>query len=190
MNPHLINLCLGGGLLSILVFIHLSIDFIGQNNNRSMNKHNNEKLRAFHCLTHLVGFTPIFIILNRWGSLSLGEIFLCYNILFWSHFVEDTYIPVMLWMRYFRKPPEMFNEEIEKEYKISSKAMDAYILHRKRVPQHLVDKTRDLEKQRDKIARDGLIKYIGTPIGRFLLFAVDQIIHVLFLFPIVWMALN
>jgi hypothetical protein len=38
--------------------------------------------------------------------------------------------------------------------------------------------------------KEGFIKFISTVLGKILLIAVDQVIHLAFLFPLVYMALN
>ena len=69
-------------------------------------------------------------------------------ILFFSHFIEDTYIPVYLWAKYIRRIPN--------------------------------------------IRLDGIMAFkseFGHPLGLMLFVAVDQIIHLLFLFPLIYFAL-
>lgn len=134
-----------GGIFAVLTFVHFFVDWILQTHAEAMAKHNNAKVRARHCLIYTVGFVPLLWLLH----LSLLECFVSINILFWSHFVEDTYLPVYYWAKYIRKPPEMV---------VDSKA--------------------------------GFIQFVSTPLGKILMIAVDQIIHLAFLFPIVWMAVN
>jgi hypothetical protein len=78
------------------------------------------------------------------------QFFVGCNILFWSHFVEDTYLPVFLWAKYVRKPPEM-----------------------------------DCENK-----MEGFKLFVQTTLGKILMIAIDQIIHLAFLFPIVYMAMT
>lgn len=126
-----------GGLFAVLSFIHFFVDWLFQSHDEAMAKHNNSLIRAKHCFIYTLGFIPLFILLN----LSVGlSIILC-AILFLSHFIEDTYIPVYLWAKYIRKPAEI-------------KLMD------------------------DKYA--GFMAFATTPLGKILMIAVDQIIHLFF----------
>jgi hypothetical protein len=36
----------------------------------------------------------------------------------------------------------------------------------------------------------GFIQFISTPLGKILMITIDQIIHLSFLFPVIWMAVN
>lgn len=139
------TLGIAGGLFALLSLVHFIVDWIFQTHSEAMVKHNNPKVRAKHCLIYTIGFIPL---LYFFGYSRL-EWFLALNILFWSHFVEDTYMPVFLWAKYIRKPPEMAGEPVS-----------------------------------------GFIKFVGTPLGKILMIAVDQIIHLSFLIPLVYMAMN
>lgn len=99
----LMKIALMGGLLSILTFIHFFVDWIFQSHSDAMKKHNNSRIRVKHCLIYTVGFIPFFCFFD----LRAREWSIALNILFWSHFIEDTYYPVFLWAKYIRKPPEM-----------------------------------------------------------------------------------
>jgi hypothetical protein len=145
MDSTVHNIALAGGLFAVFTFIHFFVDWICQTHAEAMAKHNNPKVRARHCLIYTLGFVPLMYLLN----FECWEWIAGLNILFWSHFVEDTYIPVYLWAKYVRKPPEMNTDP-----------------------------------------KKGFIEFITTPLGKILMIAVDQIIHLAFLFPLVWFALN
>lgn len=142
----LLRIALMGGLFAVLGFIHFFVDWIFQSHAEAMVKHNNPKIRAKHCLIYTVGFVPLFCFCD----FSLVEWLVATNILFWSHFCEDTYIPVFLWAKYIRKPPEMSCED----------------------------------------PHAGFVAFIQTTMGKILMIAIDQIIHLAFLFPIAWMILQ
>jgi hypothetical protein len=143
----LLSIALMGGIFSVLTFIHFFVDWIFQSHAEAMVKHNNPKIRAKHCLIYTVGFVPFFLFCN----FSWIEWIIALNILFWSHFCEDTYIPVMIWAKYIRKPPEM-------------------------------------NPPADPIK--GFIEFVNTPLGKILMIVIDQIIHILFLFPIAYIILR
>ena len=145
MNIELIGIA--GGLFAILAFNHFVIDFIFQSHSEAMQKHNNSLVRAKHCMIYTIGFLPLLYMLMPY--ISLCEYIAIINILVWSHFCEDTYIPVFHWAKYIRKPPEMDNKP-----------------------------------------EAGFVQFVTTPVGKILMIAIDQIIHLAFLFPIVYFILN
>lgn len=154
----LLEIALMGGLLSVLVFIHFFVDWIFQSHSEAMVKHNNPKIRAKHCLIYTVGFVPLFL----FTGFSVLEWLFALNLLFWSHFCEDTYIPVYLWAKYIRRPPEM--TEPRKQV-----GVDGYV---------------NILPPDPKV---GFVDFIQTPMGKILMIAIDQIIHIAFLIPIAWM---
>jgi Protein of unknown function (DUF3307) len=145
-----VMLALAGGLFAILTFIHFVVDWIFQTHAEAMAKHNNAKVRARHCLIYTLGFLPLLLVFTWLGALTLLEFGICLLILFVSHFIEDTYLPVYLWAKYIRRPPEMKQEN----------------------------------------PKAGFVEFVGTPLGKILMIAIDQIIHLAFLFPIVWLVLR
>ena len=157
----LLEIALTGGLFAILVFIHFFVDWIFQTHSEAMVKHNNPKIRAKHCIIYTLGFVPIMLLFN----LNLFEFLFGVNLLFWSHFIEDTYFPVYLWAKYIRKPPEMTRP-------VTVTYTDGY--------------TRVLPPS----PRNGFLEFINTPMGKILMIAVDQIIHIAFLLPIAWMMMT
>lgn len=154
----LLEIALMGGLLSILVFIHFFVDWIFQSHAEAMVKHNNPKIRAKHCLIYTLGFVPFMALFH----FSWLEWLIALNILFWSHFGEDTYVPVFLWAKYIRRPPEMIQPR-------KQTGVDGYVTI---LPPD---------------AKAGFVDFIQTPMGKILMIAIDQIIHICFLLPIAWM---
>lgn len=159
------EIALMGGLFAVLTFVHFFVDWVLQTHAEAMVKHNNWKARARHCLIYTAGFIPILWLLN----FSFWKFAVALNILFWSHFVEDTYIPVYLWAKYIRRPPEMVDPW--KETYIRSDGSIAIKVH-------------------PPDAKRGFVEFIQTPLGKILMIAIDQIIHLAFLFPIVWLAFH
>jgi len=149
-------LAICGGLFAVLSFIHFFVDWIFQSHAEAMVKHNNWKIRAKHCLIYTAGFVPLFWLV---GLSPLGW-FLALNILFWSHFCEDTYIPVYLWAKWIRRPPEMTEPR-------KSVGADGYVTVLPPDP------------------KAGFGEFVQTALGKILMIAIDQIIHLFFLFPIV-----
>lgn len=154
-----------GGLFSIFSFIHFVSDWLLQTHAEAMSKHNNWKIRAKHCIIYASGFLPIFYVLN----FSLIEYFISYNVLFWSHFYLDTYHATYLWMKWVRRPPQMINP---RKIEIGSC---------KESPEF---------KVLPPDPKEGFIEFVQTPLGKILMITVDQIFHLMCLFPVVWIALR
>lgn len=210
MNPHLVTLCLGGGLFAIMVFIHAFTDFVCQTHYEAMNKHNNAGVRARHCLVYTLGFLPLLGLLAIFGALTAWEVFFAINILFWSHFVEDTYYPVVLWAKFIRKPPCMnwipypllipvdgqkyALMNVIKEplgiTKIKTTRTEPADAPRALLLRDLNSGKITMKQAKTQLDHIGFMEFINEFLGKYLMIAIDQIIHFSFLFPIVWMALN
>jgi hypothetical protein len=155
------EIALGGGLFAVLSFVHFFVDWIFQSHAEAMVKHNNPKVRAKHCLIYTIGFLPLFYFFGfTWWEWLVGV-----NVLFWSHFCEDTYLPVFFWAKWIRRPPEMSEP-------IKSTGVDGYVTVLPPDP------------------HKGFVQFIQTPLGKILMIAIDQIIHLVFLWPIVYLALR
>jgi|SRR5277367_1359638 len=157
----LTSIALMGGLFAVLAFIHFFVDWIFQSHAEAMVKHNNPKIRAKHCLIYTIGFVPLFCLCH----FSWLEWVIAINILFWSHFGEDTYLPVYLWAKYIRRPPEMTQPR-------KSTGIDGYVTVLPPDPEA------------------GFVEFVQTTLGKILMIAIDQIIHLLFLLPIAYMILR
>ena len=157
------TLAKAGGLFAVFMFIHFAVDFVFQSHREAMAKHRDRWIRARHCAIYAAGFTPLFVLL--WWDTAPWKITVSWNVLFWSHFIEDTYIPVLLWVKHVRKPPEMklATEEGTDEY-----------------GNFVISKLDDAGRFR---------KFVSTPLGAILMVAVDQIVHLTFLWVPVILAL-
>lgn len=159
------KIALGGGLFAVFAFVHFFVDWIFQSHAEAMVKHNNPKIRAKHCLIYTLGFVPL-----MWAlGFTNWEWVFGLNILFWSHFCEDTYLPVYLWAKHIRKPPEMI--EPWKETYMRPNGEMAFKVH-------------------PADPKRGFVEFVQTPLGKILMIAIDQIIHLSFLFPLVWMVMR
>lgn len=147
-----------GGILALLVFIHFFIDWVFQSHDEAMVKHKDSQVRAKHCLIYTIPFVFFMYYMGfSWCKIVIGTI-----VLFLSHFVEDTYIPVYLWAKYIRKPPQMKNEKPNIGF---SKWIGG-------IPTPV---------------KNG-IPY-DPSLAKILMIAIDQIIHIAFLLPIAFMAI-
>lgn len=151
--------------VAILVLIHNVVDVIFQNHAEAMVKHNNPKVRAKHCLIYTIGFIPFM----WYCHFTFWEWLIGLNILFWSHFFEDTYVLVYLWAKHIRKPPEM-----TEPWKETYTRVDGTVAFRIHPPD----------------PKHGFGEWIQTTLGKMLMIWVDQIVHWVFLIPIAYMALR
>lgn len=156
-----LEIALVGGIFAILAFIHFFVDWIFQSHAVAMVKHNNPKILAKHCLIYTIGFVPLFFLCN----FSWAEWLIALNILFWSHFYLDTYHGVYLWSKYIRRPPEMTAP-------IKSIGIDGYVTIIAPDP------------------RKGFVQFVQTTLGKTLLIAIDQILHLFCLLLIAWLIMR
>lgn len=129
-----------GGIFALLTLAHFVADWVFQSHAEAMAKPKNSGVRARHCTVYAV-LCCLVIGLFQPDPYVLGTAWL---LLFCSHYLEDTYLPVFVWAKYIRKPPEMTAKATLEEF----------------------------------------VAFAATPIGKILLIAIDQIVHILFLVPI------
>jgi hypothetical protein len=145
----LLQLAEAGGLFALLTFFHFVADWLPQSHAEAMAKSTNARVRAWHCAIYAAGMAlPL-----SWFGLTAPEFGVSVLVLFVSHFIEDTYIPVLLWAKYIRKTPEFTFKG-------------------------------------DRSDKSAFIEWATTPLGKILMIAVDQIIHLAFLWVPVYFALN
>ena len=180
-----------GGCLAVLTSIHFAVDFIFQSHAEAMVKHNNPRVRAKHCLIYTLPFLPLLL----WAGLPLWQIALCSQILFWSHFCEDTYIPVFWWAKHIRKVPSM-QWKLCKMNSVRLRDPDGGVRYILKAPSaedwrgfiHFKVHSGDLsiEEGQKQLDRGGFREFVETALGKILMIAIDQIIHISFLFPVAW----
>lgn len=129
-----------GGCLSILTLLHFISDWIFQSHDEAMRKSTDSLVRARHCLVYTVIISGVCLFGFHLPILDVG---VYATILFISHFIEDSYLPVYLWAKYIRKAPEFSMPGVS-------------------------------ELERFKA-------FANTILGKILLIAIDQIVHILYL---------
>ena len=156
MNQNLIKLVFPTILFVILTFIHFVSDWIFQSHSEAMIKHDHFWIRTKHCFIYTILFWPFFF----WIDLSWSKIIISSLVLFISHHIEDTYLPVFYWAKYIRKPPEM-SEYSEKVKHFGS--LDKYI---------------------------GFKEFNQTTLGKILSIVVDQLVHLSFLWVVAYIIIK
>lgn len=197
-----VMLALAGGLFAILTFIHFVVDWIFQTHAEAMVKHNNAKVRARHCAIYTSGFVPLLLAFVWFSVLTPLQFIACVLILFVSHFVEDTYLPVFYWALHVRRPPEVRwtiklvngcgwlydpNDELWKPLSLS---LDDTSNQWRLDLACSVKDTETCKAANKQLALRGFMEFVNTALGKILMIAVDQIIHLAFLFPIIWLVLS
>lgn len=152
-----------GGVFALLTLLHFVADWVFQSHAEAMAKPLNAFVRARHCAIYTVICCGVIAAVARphWHSLAWSA-----GILFVSHFAEDTYLPVYVWARYIRRPPEMFLSPR------GTQNQGSFVLQ--------ADDFKIIVNAPDPGMRE-FKAFVETPLGKILLIAIDQIVHLLFL---------
>jgi hypothetical protein len=188
-----------GGVFAVLVFWHFFADWVFQSHKEAMAKAKNHLVRARHCVVYTVLFIPLLLLLSvREGQDVLGgtgtasleitsSFYISLAILFFSHFVIDTYIPVMLWAKYLRRAPQfadvvppvvLTKEQVEGllrgEGKIKGRGWSDY----------------EVDRITYKSDEEAFKAFFMTPVGAILCITMDQFLHIAFLLPVAWLMIQ
>lgn len=134
-----------GGLFALLTFIHFFGDWLFQTQFEAINKSKSRRVRARHCTIYTLFFVPVLAMLTT----TFVSFLACIVILWGSHYVIDTYVPVLLWARYLRKIARLQKADEEEEL------------------------------------GEAFVSLWKEPVYPILFIAVDQIFHLMFLWPVV-----
>jgi hypothetical protein len=214
MNPK--TIALAGGLFAVMTFIHFAVDWIFQTHSEAMQKHNNPRIRAKHCLIYTAPFLPLL----WWLGCGRWEIVLSAVVLFGSHFIEDTYLPVYWWAKYVRRPPELLYrivvtasgtmvqlpsgetfpltgklEEVtsilQKAFTVSTRVWPVGApLWVKEIATQCHEGRLTVAGANEVLLRKGFLEFISGPLGKILMIAIDQIIHLAFLWVPVYFVMR
>ncbi len=150
----------------VLVLCHFAFDWLYQSHAEAIAKSKDRTVRFWHCCKYAVPFVPVLWALGM-NSLRLNVSF---AILFVTHYVIDSYVPVMLWAKHLRKAPQF----------------DLVI----RTPFHVHgwhDKEIEVTFKSDV---DAFKAMAGTPLGLILIIVMDQFLHITCLLPIAFLAIK
>jgi hypothetical protein len=154
-----------GGVFAVLVFWHFLADWVFQSHKEEMQKSNDRLVRAWHCLKYALVFVPLF----WWASFPDGAFEWSMVILFASHYVIDSYVPVLLWAKFLRKAPQF--DSVGKD-----------------LPAPVGWSDRVIESPRYRTNEEALKAFALTPRGLVLMITMDQFLHIAFLLPIAYLA--
>ncbi len=186
-----------GGCFALLTLLHFTVDWVFQSHDEAMAKSRDWAVRLRHCSV----YTMPFVLVMAASTWSLLPCFGACAILFVSHFVEDTYLPVLWWAKYVRRPPTMrrrlvwhegwwaIREGKETRYfrsDVELRILKEVLGHRDH-PRQVMDHANPRAEAQRRLDLDGFISFVGDPLGKILLIAIDQIVHLLFLVPVAYM---
>ena len=187
-----------GAFTGLLAVVHFAVDFVFQSHAEAMVKHNRWKVRAKHCLIYTAPFVPLL----QWIGVGFWQTVVCANVLFWSHFCEDTYLPVFWWAKWMRRPPSMRwsvsrgpggvvllgpEEFVGKVPVRTNRPVGTdEAAWREEVVLLAADGKISAEEAQRRLDSRGFLEFVETPLGKILMVAIDQIVHILFLLPVAW----
>jgi len=176
-----------GGWFALLVLLHFSVDWILQSHDEAMRKPREWRVRARHCLVYTVPFAAL-LSASSW---HFPQVAAMSAVLFLSHFVEDTYLPVLWWAKYVRRPPQMARRVVGRggSWSIVENGVARGFRFPKEVDVYgqLLSSEPDPGRAQRDLDMDGFISFVSEPLGKILLVAVDQIVHLVFLLPAAFM---
>lgn len=176
-----------GGWLALLVTLHFTVDWVFQSHDEAMRKPMEWLVRAKHCLVYTFPFA-VLLSLTAWSPV---RILTMAAVVFLSHFVEDTYIPVLWWAKYVRRPPQMARRVVGEgnSWNIVEGGVVRGFRGTKEVEVYgkLLEGNLDVLSAQRVLDLDGFIAFVSEPLGKILLIAIDQIVHILFLLPVAYM---
>jgi len=183
-----------GGIFGILVFWHFFADWVFQSHKEALTKASDWKVRFRHCWLYAALFMPLVAFLKcdepTWLRPWAGPGVLVFVILFLSHFIIDTYWPVMMWAKHVRRFPQF--AEVTQPF---MKGWDEFINQPvvptpPDPPAGWQDKIVDHPLHRTykyKTDWDAFEAIFATPTGAIICITMDQFTHIAFLLPIAYM---
>jgi len=201
-------LALMGGVFAILAFWHFPADWLFQSHKEALAKAKNHLVRARHCLVYTAIYVPVLLLLrlriNPYDGLhlaSLDNFWWCLAILWVSHFIIDTYWPVMMWAKYLRRAPQFKDVQ-----KYGPRADGSYAMSNAQFEQMMrpggmvlattgsVQRKGWSDKGIDRITyandEEAFKAFFMTPIGSILCITMDQLFHIACLWPVAWLIAN
>jgi hypothetical protein len=168
MNVEILKLSIVGGLFAVLTLVHFAVDWLTQSHGDAMKKSKDWVTRAKHCFIYTMPFYAVFYFINVPVSIA----WICFLILFFSHFLEDTYIPVYLWAKYIRNPRHAVFGDLGMAVNNDIHKLTG-----------IYDENGDLTVKSERTIKNihDFAGWMATPLGAILGITVDQIIHLAFL---------
>lgn len=100
-----------GGIFALFTIWHFVADWLFQSHEEAMAKALDKKVRAWHCFKYTLAFVPVLFIANSFVPWLIACL-----VLFGSHYVIDSYVPVMLWAKFLREAPQFQDPANHSDY--------------------------------------------------------------------------
>lgn len=178
-----------GGAFALLVFCHFVADWVFQSHATAVSKTTDAWVLNKHCLTYAI----IMAVLIEWlfhrqvnayvlPDALIGGV-LC--VLYFSHVVIDTYVPVMLWAKHLRRAPQF--DRVVRPVTLTKQQVDGLIRGDGQVvgvgwSDREVDGGVTYPSDREAFKA-----FFMTPVGAILCITMDQLFHIAFLLPIAYL---
>lgn len=199
-----------GGVFALLVFWHFVADWVFQSHKEAMAKTKSYPVLMWHCIKYATMFVPAFLWLGwRWDSMYMA---VAWSTLYLSHYVIDSYVPVMLWAKHLRKAPQFADVVLGMPGVLGSvtltKEQHEQLLANSQMfvtgSVQLLPGTMGgvwagphevkLQPWPDRVTypsdADAFAALAATPLGVVLMVTIDQLMHVAFLLPIAWLVVT
>lgn len=150
----------------ILVLCHFAFDWVYQTHKEALAKALDRRVRFWHCVKYAAPFAPVL----WWFGMDAAAVAASLAILFGTHYVIDSYVPVMLWAKHLRKAPQFAN--VGKRFPLVG----------------WQDKV--IEERGYESDIDAFKAFAATPLGLILVITMDQFLHIACLLPIAALAMR
>jgi hypothetical protein len=161
------ELALIGGTFAVLTFWHFLADWTFQSHKEALTKATDANVRGWHCLKYAAAFMPLIAWVGDGVTFTWLTCFMSFTILFFTHYVIDSYVPVMLWAKYLRRAPQFNN--VGKRFPL----------------QGWQDKV--IEERGYENDEETFKAFAATPLGLVLMITMDQFMHITCLLPIAYL---
>lgn len=187
------------GVFVLLAFWHFPADWLFQSQKEALAKAKDHLVRARHCTVYTMLFVPLLLLLrvrihnDIFGSgdnpeLVLGwQFWACLAILWVSHFIIDTYWPVMMWAKYLRRAPQF--KDVVKPVCLTPEQVEG-LKSGKGIVVGRGWSDKEIDRITYKSDEDAFKAFFGTPVGAILCITMDQLFHLWCLWPVAWLIAN
>lgn len=148
-----------GAAFALLTFWHFVADWLFQSHVEAMAKAKDRDVRAWHCVKYALAFVPVMLVFR----LDIVPTLAAFTILLVSHYIIDSYVPVMLWAKHLRKAPQFAG------------------VGRAWVPGW---EDKKVEQPCYETDEQAFMALASTPLGLILLITMDQLFHIACLLPV------
>lgn len=148
-----------GGIFAVLTFWHFLADWVFQTHTEAMTKTSDKSVRAWHCFKYMLFYMPLLMLMAKSSLMLVIVLYVVYM----SHYVIDSYVPVMLWAKHFRMDPHFKNVD----HNVTTRRLTSWS-----------DKV--VDRVTYKSDKEAFMAFMNTPLGLILVIVMDQFFHIAF----------